>query len=197
MNFLAHLFLSGDASEVLVGNLMGDFVKGRLDGRFPPGIERGILLHREIDSFTDKNRHFLWSKQRLDKSFGLYRGVLVDLFYDHFLAANWEDYADLPFTLFISDSWRVLCEHKEFLPARLQRIMPFIFRDWLPLYRDIGGIAAVLHRISCFRLKRANRLEEGAEALKRHYGGLYEDFRKFFPELLAFSEVRKHTTRKF
>ncbi len=197
VNFLAHLFLSGDASELLVGNLMGDFVKGRLDGRFPAGIERGILLHREIDSFTGQNRHFLRSKQRLDKSFGLYRGVLVDLFYDHFLAAHWEDYADVPLSLFISDAWRVLCEHKEFLPDRLQRIMPLMFRDWLPSYCDIGGIAAVLHRMSCFRLKRANGLGEGVEALSRHYGELYGDFRNFFPELLAFSEVRSGVSQKF
>ena len=188
MNFLAHLFLSGDAPELLVGNLMGDFVKGRLDGRFPPGIERGILLHRAIDSFAGQNRHFLRSKQRLDKVFGLYRGVLVDLFYDHFLAAHWEDYADVPLSFFISDAWRVLCEHREFLPDRLQRIMPLMFRDWLPSYRDIGGIAVVLHRISCFRLKRANRLAEGTQELSRHYKGFYEDFRNFFPELLAFSE---------
>jgi acyl carrier protein phosphodiesterase len=96
----------------------------------------------------------------------------------------------MPLSLFISEAWRVLCEHKEFLPDRLQRIMPFMFREWLPSYCDLGGIAAVLHRISCFRLKRANRLGEGAEALSRHYGGLYGDFRKFFPELLAFSEIR-------
>jgi acyl carrier protein phosphodiesterase len=190
VNFLAHLFLSGDAPELLVGNLMGDFVKGRLDGRFPPGIERGILLHRGIDSFASQNRHFLCSKRRLDQSFGLYRGVLVDLFYDHFLAAHWEDYADVPLSLFISDAWRVLCEHREFLPNRLKRIMPVLFRDWLPSYSDLGGIAAVLHRISRFRVKRANRLGEGAEALSRHYEGLYGDFRKFLPELLAFSEVR-------
>jgi acyl carrier protein phosphodiesterase len=187
VNFLAHLFLSNGAPELLVGNLMGDFVKGRLDGRFPPGIEQGILIHREIDSFAGQNWHFLRSKRRLDQSFGLYRGVLVDLFYDHFLAAHWEDYADVPYSVFISDTYRVLCEHKEFLPDKLQRIMPFMFMDWLPSYRTIGGIAAVLHRISRFRLKRANRLGEGAEALSSHYGGLYEDFRKFLPELIAFS----------
>jgi len=190
VNFLAHLFLSGDAPDLLVGNLMGDFVKGRLDGRFPPGIEQGIFLHRKIDSFAGRNRHFLRSKRRLEKFFGLYRGVLVDLFYDHFLAAHWEDYADVPLSLFISDAWRVLFERKEFLPDRLQRIMPFMFGEWLPSYRDVSGIAAVLHRMSCFRLKRANRLAEGAEALSRHYGGLYQDFRNFFPELLAFSEIR-------
>jgi acyl carrier protein phosphodiesterase len=187
MNFLTHLFLSNGGPELLVGNLMGDFVKGRLDGRFPPGIKQGILLHREIDSFAGQNGHFLRSKRRLDQSFGHYRGVLVDLFYDHFLAANWEDYADVPYSVFISDAWRVLCEHKEFLPDKLQRIMLFMFRDWLPSYGDIGGIAAVLHRISRFRLKRANRLGEGAEALSRHYEGLYEDFQKFLPELISFS----------
>jgi acyl carrier protein phosphodiesterase len=187
VNFLTHLFLSSGAPELLVGNLMGDFVKGRLDGRFPPGIEQGILLHREIDSFAGQNWHFLRSKRRLDQSLGLYRGVLVDLFYDHFLAAHWEDYADVPLSVFISDAWRVLCEHKEFLPDKLQRVMPFMFRDWLPSYSDIGGIAAVLHRISRFRLKRANPLGEGAEALSRHYGELYGDFRKFLPELIAFS----------
>ena len=189
MNFLTHLFLSSGVPELLVGNLMGDFVKGRLDGRFPPGIEQGILLHREIDCFAGQNWHFLRSKRRLDQSFGLYRGVLVDLFYDHFLAAHWEDYADVPLSVFISDAWRVLCEHKEFLPDKLQRIMPFMFRDWLPSYSTIGGIAAVLHRISRFRLKRANPLGEGAEALSRHYVELYGDFRKFIPELIAFSRV--------
>jgi len=190
VNFLAHLFLSGDAPELLVGNLMGDFVKGRLEGHFPPGIERGILLHRGIDSFAGRNRYFLRSKRRLDKFFGLYRGVLVDLFYDHFLAAHWEDYADVPLSLFISDAWRVLREHEEFLPDRLQQIMPFMFAEWLPSYRDISGIAGVLRRISHYRVKRANRLGEGAEELNRHYGELYGDFREFFPELLEFSGLR-------
>ena len=190
MNFLTHLFLSNGDPELLVGNLMGDFVKGRLDGRFPPGIEQGILLHREIDSFAGQNGHFLRSKRRLDQSFGLYRGVLVDLFYDHFLAAHWDDYADVPFSVFISDAWQILCEHNEFLPDKLQRLILFMFRDWLPSYSDIGGIAAILHRISRHRIKRANRLGEGAEALSRHYGGLYEDFQKFLPELIEFSEIK-------
>ena len=190
MNFLTHLFLTRDAPGLLVGNLMGEFVKGRLDGRFPADIEQGILLHREIDSFAGQNRNFLRSKRRLDQSFGHYRGVLVDLFYDHFLAAHWEDYAHVSLSFFISDAWRVLCEHEEFLPHKLRRIIPFLFRDWLPSYSSIGGIAAVLHRMSRFRLKRANRLWEGAEALSRHYGGLYGDFREFFPELLAFSKTR-------
>ncbi len=189
MNFLTHLYLSNGAPELLVGNLMGDFVKGRLDGRFPPGIKRGILLHQEIDSFTGQNGHFLRSKRRLDPSFGHYRGVLVDLFYDHFLAAHWEDYADVPLSVFISDAWRVLGEHKKYLPDKLQRIMPFMFRDWMPSYSDIAGIEAVLQRMS-LRLKRANRLGEGTEELSRNYGELYGDFRYFLPELITFSESK-------
>ena len=195
MNFLAHLFLSGDNPELLVGNLMGDFVKVKLDGRFPPGITRGISLHREIDSFSNQNLHYLRSKHRLDQSFGLYRGMLVDLFYDHFLAAHWEDYTDVPLSFFISKAWRVLSEHKEFLPEKLQQIMPSMFKEWLPSYCDLEGIAAVLHRMSHFRVKRANHLGEGAEELSRHYGGLYGDFREFFPELLAFSEIRTSLDR--
>jgi acyl carrier protein phosphodiesterase len=187
VNFLAHLFLSGDTPQILVGNVMGDFVKGKLNGRFPAGIEQGILLHREIDSFSGQNLHFLCSKRRLDGVFGHYRGMLVDLFYDHFLAAHWEDYAAVPLPLLLSDAWRVLCEHREFLPDKLQHIMPFMFREWLPLYRDLGGIAAVLSRMSVFRLKRVNRLGEGAEALRKQYKEFYGDFRKFFPELIAFS----------
>jgi acyl carrier protein phosphodiesterase len=184
VNFLTHLFLSGGATELLVGNLMGDFFKGRLDGRFPPGIAQGILLHREIDSFCVQNQHFLRSKRRLDQSFGHYRGVLVDLFYDHFLAANWEDYTDVPYSVFLSDAWRVLREHKEFLPDKLQRIMPFMFKEWLPSYSTVEGIYATLHRMSRFRLKRANPLWKGADALSRHYEGLYGDFQKFLPELI-------------
>ncbi len=187
MNFLAHMFLSDGVPELLVGNLMGDFVKGSVGGHFPPGIEEGILLHRRIDSFAGQNRHFLRSKRRLDQSFGLYRGVMVDLFYDHFLAVHWDEYAVVPLSLFISEAWRVLREHKEFLPDRLQQMMPLIFREWLPSYQDMDGITAVLRRMSCYRIKRANRLGEGGEELGRHHGGLYADFREFFPELLRFS----------
>jgi acyl carrier protein phosphodiesterase len=93
---------------------------------------------------------------------------------------------DVPLSVFISDAWRVLYEHKEYLPDKLQRIMLFLFRDWLPSYGNIAGIAAVLQRMS-LRLKRASCLNEGAEELSRHYGELYEDFKKFIPELIEFS----------
>lgn len=186
MNFLAHLFLSGDDPELLVGNLMGDFVKGRLTGAFPRPIERGIELHRRIDSFAAGNTFFIMSKRRIDGSFGHYRGVLVDLFYDHFLAANWDEYAEVTFSRFIADAYRVVRKNEGILPERLRRIVPLLFEEWLPSYRETEGIDRVLGRMSA-RITRPNPLGEGIGELRRHYGDMQRDFRGFFPELLDFT----------
>jgi acyl carrier protein phosphodiesterase len=186
VNFLAHLALSGEEPEILVGNLMGDFVKGRLEGRFPPGIRQGIELHRKIDSFAGQNEFFIRSKQRIDARFGLYRGVLVDLYYDHFLALNWQDYGRLPLQQFIDNASAILEEHREMLPERLQLRLAELFSDWLPSYLELDGIDRVLKRMSA-RLKRANPLGDGVGELKRNYGALEEDFRRFFPQLRAYA----------
>ena len=186
MNFLIHLYLSGDDPDLLVGNLMGDFVKGRLTGEFPFRIERGIDLHRRIDSFAGRNRHFIRSKRRLDESFGHYRGVLVDLFYDHFLAIHWEDYSKWPFLQSLADAYRILRNNRDVLPERLQRILPDMFEVWLPSYREMGGIATALQRMS-LRIHRENKLGEGGGELSRHYDELYGDFSEFLPELVKMS----------
>jgi len=186
VNFLAHLALSGEEPEILVGNLMGDFVKGRLEGRFPPGIRQGIELHRKIDSFAGQNEFFIRSKQRNDARFGLYRGVLVDLYYDHFLAVNWQDYGRLPLQQFIDNASAILEEHREMLPERLQLRLAELFSDWLPSYLELDGIDRVLKRMAA-RLKRANPLGDGVGELKSNYGALEEDFRSFFPQLRAYA----------
>ncbi len=192
MNFLAHLFLSGDIPELMVGNLMGDFVKGRLAGRFPPGIQAGIELHRGIDSFAHGNGIFIASKRRVDPSFGHYRGVLVDLFYDHFLALDWDDYRDEPLPCFLARAGRILDEHRDVLPERLQRILPAMLGDWLPSYRRIDGIGEVLGRMSG-RIGRPNPLSAGVGELRKNYGALRDDFRRFLPEVAAYvnSELRR------
>lgn len=185
MNFLAHLHLSGDEPEILVGNLMGDFVKGRLVGSFPSGIERGIGLHRRIDSFAAGNKSFRESKARLDPSFGLYRGVMVDLFYDHFLALHWDAYSSEPFDVFVAAAYHVATEYEGILPDRLVRVLPIIFTELIPSYREIGGIERALGRMAV-RLRRPNPLAAGAGELERHYDALRDDFSSFFPEAIAF-----------
>ncbi|HEY6872477.1 MAG TPA: ACP phosphodiesterase [Geobacteraceae bacterium] len=197
MNFLAHLYLSGDVPELLVGNLMGDFVKGRLAGRFPPGIRAGLELHRGIDSFAHNNEIFMASKRRIDPSFRHYRGVLVDLFYDHFLALDWDDYRDEPLPHFLERAERILKEHREVLPERLLRILPALFGDWLPSYRRIDGIGEVLGRMSG-RIGRPNPLQEGVHELRRNYAALRGDFRRFLQEATAYAagEIDRLTGRR-
>lgn len=191
MNYLMHLFVAGDDPESLVGNMMGDFIKGRLDDRFPTGIRRGIELHRRVDSFAAGDEFFLQSKRRLDPSFGLYRGVLVDLFYDHFLALHWEEYSPVPFEKFIGHAYQVLADHESLLPERLREILPRMFStNWLLSYRDEAGIASALERMST-RLKRPNPLARGGVELCGKRDGLTCDFRLFMPRLLGYTKEKQ------
>lgn len=185
MNFLAHLALSGNDPEIMVGNLMGDFIKGRLEGRFTDGVRQGLELHRRIDRFAEGNPHFIGSRQRLDGRFGLFRGALVDLFYDHFLARNWHRYHGQPMLVFIDECYGTVARLRHVLPERLEQRLPELFGDWLPSYRDMAGIEVVLKRMSV-RFGRPNPLADGAGELQRHYRELEEDFFLFYPELQAF-----------
>ena len=185
MNFLAHLYLAGDDEGLIIGNLLGDFVKGRLKGDYPVVVERGISLHRGIDSFSGLNPHFIKSKRRIDVSFGHYRGVMVDLFYDHFLARHWRDYSDAELSKFLINMRWLAEQYCSLLPDRLSRFIPYIFAQLLPSYLEINGIGRALERISA-RSVRLNRLGNGANELKKHYDMLFEDFHLFFPELRRF-----------
>lgn len=185
MNFLFHLYLSGDDPDLLAGNLAGDFIKGRLEGRFPSGITRGIRLHRGIDSFAAGNDWFRQSRLRIDPAFGLYRGVLVDLFYDHFLARDWELHSPVPLDFYLAAAQRVIQEREAFLPDRFARLVPVIFTDLLPSYHRRDGIERALARMSR-RLQRPNPLADGIGELDRLYCPLEADFRAFVPDVVAY-----------
>ncbi len=186
MNYLIHIFLAGDDSESLVGNMMGDFVKGRLDERYPPGVRRGIEMHRKIDSFAAGNPFFIRSKRRIHDSYGHYKGILVDIFYDHFLARNWEEYSPVPFPEFIRNAYRILSDYEETMPERLREILPRMFSaNWLLSYRDMEGVASVLQRMSA-RIGRANPLGKGIDELAGNYPLLLADFRCFMPDLTKY-----------
>lgn len=180
MNFLFHMLLSGSDEQILVGNFMGDFVKGPLTGRFPERIRQGVALHRRIDSFASRDNRFQQSRRRLDPHYGLYRGVLVDLFYDHFLITEWHDWSTEPFGRYLARTRSVIEGQRNELPERLQTLVPVIFEDLLPSYRDVNGIGRALDRMSR-RVARANPLAGGEAELVRHYEGLKDDFRGFMP----------------
>lgn len=178
MNILFHMYLSGDDHEVLVGNFMGDFVKGPLGDVYPPGIHQGLMLHRKIDSFAQRDANFQASRLRLSPYFGLYRGVLVDLFYDHFLAKEWNACSDVPFPDYIAWARSIIDKQLTIMPARLQEFVPVIFNELLPSYRNVAGIESALKRMSG-RVRRANPLAEGGAELTRHYEELKTDFGRF------------------
>jgi acyl carrier protein phosphodiesterase len=193
MNYLAHLYLSEPHEEAWLGSLMGDFVKGPLDDRYASEISRAIAMHRKIDVFTDAHPVVLHSKSRMSVERRRYAGIMVDVFYDHFLAKHWQDFHDEPLAEFTARVYRVLERYHTVLPERLQRMAPMMMQwDWLGSYADIGSIYTALNRMGQ-RLKRENRLMNSADELVGNYAQLEADFRAFLPDVLRYA--RGHDVR--
>lgn len=186
MNFLAHLFLSGNSEQVLIGNFIGDFVKGKKMDAFPPEVTKGIALHREIDHFTDTHPIVKESKHRLREKYRHYAGVLVDMYYDHLLARNWKDYSDISLEEFTFSSYAIIARHINVLPEKARFMFTYMKRDnWLLHYAQTEGIKKALQGMSQ-RTKFASGLEHGVADLVENYTLFEEEFRLFFPDL------RKH-----
>ena len=186
MNYLAHLYLAGDDAEALLGSLMGDFVKGRVDPARPPALHHAILQHRRIDSFTDAHPLVKRSKQRIRPEFRRYAGILVDVFYDHFLATQWDWYTEVPLDEFAQTVYEQVDRHLPALPPRMQQSMRYMLaNDLLRSYRTVDGIGQALRGIET-RLRRPSRLGEAVSELEIAYPALRGDFTEFFPQLITF-----------
>ena len=187
MNFLAHIYLSSDNELLTIGNFAGDGVRGKDYTRFPVAMQAGIQLHREIDTFTDAHPIVRRSTKRLHKNYSHYSGVIVDIFYDHFLAKNWQDYSDVPFADYIDDFYKSLNRHIDILPERFQNFTPMMIEDnWLLSYATIDGIQLVLNGMNK-RTKGRSKMNEATKELQDYYEAFEEDFTLFFKELIAFS----------
>ena len=188
MNYLAHLHLGGPGPEDMLGSLYGDFVKGSLQGRWPARIEAGIRLHRQIDAYTDSHPLVLQAKARFPTERRRYAGILLDLFFDHCLAANWADYSSEPLDRFTRRAYRALTEEPQ-LPGKLAVIAPHMAaHDWLGSYREFDVLERVLANMSR-RLSRPDGLAGGLEELEQLYDLLLEDFRLFYPQLQQFAKA--------
>ena len=198
MNYLAHLFLADDDPDSVVGSLMGDFAKGRIDNRLAPAMQWGILMHRKVDAFTDSHPVVRSSKRRLDDGFRRYGGILVDLFYDHFLAVQWPQYSTVPLEDFARDAYRILAGRRVEFPEAMQRSVSYmVTNDLLVSYRTIEGIRQALKGIEG-RLKRPSRLSEAVADLEISYGSLAADFDVFFPALIDYvGELQRHRGEVF
>jgi acyl carrier protein phosphodiesterase len=185
MNFLAHLFLSGEDTELLLGNFMGDFVNNRQVLDLPEGMRRGVRLHREIDSFTDRHLQVLQGKKRLYARHGKYAPVLIDIFYDYFLANNWEQYSLEPFGKYVARIYSLLSEHQAAFPSRLQKLLPnMIADDWLSAYAHYGGLETTFYYLRR-RVSRPDLLDGAVERLRISEDQFDLEFNAFFPDLQA------------
>lgn len=185
MNFLFHMILSGEDEQLLVGNFMGDFVKGPLQlGRFPDGVLKGVKLHRWIDSYAEHHPIFRRSRGRIDPSYGRYRGIMVDMFYDHLLVNDWDRWSFEDFCGYLRRARRIVESHRHVIPPAMIPLLPVIFDELLPSYGTVGGIARALARISR-RVARPNPLSGGERELVRLRGELLADFRNFTGDITA------------
>jgi acyl carrier protein phosphodiesterase len=183
MNFLAHIYLSGDNDLIKIGNFMADGIRGHDYLDFPPEVQKGIILHRAIDTFTDAHPIFRKSKHRLHEKYGHYSGVIIDIFYDHFLAKNWSVYSTKKLEVVANDFYESLKSNHEILTERTKGMMPYmIARNWLVSYASIEGLSMILFQMD-HRTKNRVDMNLSINELKEFYTEFEDEFTSFFEEL--------------
>lgn len=192
MNYLAHLFLSGPDEQTMVGNFIGDYVKGNTWNKFPENIKKGILMHRQIDSFTDAHPKFSEAKTLFRSEFGLYSGIVIDLLYDHYLAKNWNEYSDLSLRTFTKRSHAVLLQNFMHLPVRVQSFLPFLIQHRrLESYASVNGIVQTLKIMSNYSSLPA-KSDFVMQTVQTNNDFFEGNFRDFIGELIRYTkEIQK------
>ncbi len=190
MNFLAHAFLAGNTPALVVGGVIGDWIKGPLPGALPDDLAKGVALHRAIDSFAESNPAFCRSRSRVSTARRRYAGVLVDVFYDHLLARNWAAINDRPLDGYCAEVYRMIEDRLHDLPVSSHRTLLLMAEeDWLASYERIEGIADVLAHMS-HRARQPNPLEHGEQEFLANAEGFADDFHAWLGDARAFCQQR-------
>lgn len=183
MNYLAHIYLSGNNDLLKIGNFMADGIKGNDFENYQTEIKKGILLHRHIDSFTDSNLIYRKSKHRLHEKYGHYSGVIMDVFYDHFLAKNWKHYHSEELTVYVEKFYQILKNNYALLTQKIQKIVPIMIENnWLASYQTIAGIELILFQMD-YRTKFESKMQFSTHELLEYYEDFEKEFSLFFDEL--------------
>lgn len=191
MNFLAHIYLSGDNELIAIGNFVADAIRGNTYKLLSPELQVGIKLHRHIDTFTDAHPIVRQSTKRLHKNYSHYSGVIVDILYDHFLAKNWSSYSEVPLENYVDNFYDTLKDHFNILPERFQKLMPFMIADnWLLSYAEVDGIQRVLNGMNR-RTKFKSGMHTATDELKAFYSEFENEFTQFFEELIVTSNAKR------
>lgn len=188
MNVLAHIYLSGDSDEIIIGNYIGDYVKGSDYLKYPELIKKGIILHRHIDDFTDKHPVVHRSKILFTRKYHKYAGVVVDIIYDHYLTREWDTFSRRPLESITYQFYRAMVNNYDILPPKVKDRFPFfIINNWIESYKTTRGIKHVLSTLSK-RTSLPSESKYAVKILKKNYYGLGEDFMEFFPQLIEYVE---------
>ena len=176
-----------------IGNFMADGIHGKHFENFPIDVQKGIILHRSIDTFTDAHHIFRQSTKRLHANYHHYSGVIVDVFYDHFLAKNWSKYSDEKLEDYVARFYQSLKDNYEILSLKTQTIMPYMLEhNWLVSYRTIEGIEAILTKMDR-RIQRESNMRLSITELRNFYSEFENEFTLFFEELIVHSKQKIQT----
>lgn len=199
MNYLAHAYLSFHDPEILVGNMISDYVKGKKKFDYPPGIQKGMEIHRAIDTFTDDHAVTKRAKEIFRQHYRLYAGALVDVVYDHYLATDQTIFSNTAaLHRFATDTYQTLEPFNGLFPERFAMMFPYMTsQNWLYNYHERWGIEKSLHGV----VRRSTYLTESATAFRlfeENFDELQQCYDEFFPLLLAFvqtmfNEYKNHT----
>jgi len=184
MNFLAHIYLSGEDDFVKIGNFMADSIRGSQYLDYPNSLQKGILLHRHIDSFTDAHPIYRKSKHRLHEKYGHYSGVIMDIAYDHFLAKNWSKYSNEKLEDYAADFYQLMQDNYEILTERTKGMLPYMIgRNWLVSYATIAGLEMILFQMD-YKTKHRAHMQEAIVEIQDFYTEFESEFFQFFEELV-------------
>jgi acyl carrier protein phosphodiesterase len=190
MNFLAHIYLSGSSDLIKIGNFMADGVRGKQYLTYDSEIQKGIVLHRAIDTFTDAHPIFRKCTKRLHSEYHHFSGVIVDVFFDHFLAKNWNTYSEEPLENFVRNFYISLTTYENLLTEKAKIMQPYMIeQNWLLNYKSIDGIEKILTQMDR-RTKNVSMMRNSITELKLYYSEFEQDFINFFEELRAFSSKK-------
>jgi acyl carrier protein phosphodiesterase len=186
MNFLAHLYLSQNNTNLIIGNFIADGIKGKDLQQFSSAIQEGIVLHRAIDTFTDAHPVFRKSKRRLNARYRHYDSVIIDIFYDYFLAKNWHNYSAIPLDIYTQGVYSVLGKNESIFPENSKRFYDYMVEyNILYNYQYLEGIERVLKGMNN-RTKGKSQMDLAIEDLRILTKEFEEDFTVFFKDIKEF-----------
>jgi acyl carrier protein phosphodiesterase len=191
MNYLAHFFLASRQGNARLGGFLADFVRGDDKQRYSKEIQFEIHIHKLIDAYTDSHPVVLGAKKLVEEKKRRYMGIVLDVFYDHKLAQNWDTYSNVSLSEFTQQTYQLLQENHTLLPKTVREFVPFLIQeDWLATYKELPGFAKTIRRLSR-RLSKGDMLVNCISDVEEHYPAFSAGFDEFFPQLIEYVQAQR------